>query len=458
VNKSSVTALAEQVAGDVLRPDDDGYDAARTVWNARFDRWPELIVRCAKTSDVQAAVEFARDMRMPLTVKGNGHSYAGNSTCDGGLLIDLKPMSTISIDAGARRAVVQAGATWGEFDAAAQAFGLAASGGTVSTVGISGLTLGGGEGWLTRKHGLACDNLIAADVVTASGDCIQASADTNPDLFWAIRGGGGNFGVVTRFEYALHEVGPELLAGQVIYDSRRLPELLRFYRDYFADAPDEVMGYFFCFRIPPIPAFPENLHGELVVDFVLCYCGDIADGETALAPFRSLGDPIVDTVAPMSYLALQQSFDAGMGSGNRWYTRGHKFDALSDDAIDAFASKLEPFPGEFTTAYIGADGGASGRVAGDATAFPHRSSRFEMHVFPGWVSHEDDDRIMGWARGLHAALAPFANGGVYLNLLADDEAARVPKAFGANYERLADIKRKWDPENLFRSNHNIVIE
>ena len=237
MNQRSTGELSAEIAGDVLTPDSEAYDAARAVWNARFDRRPALVVRCANAQDVQAAIRHARNAGLALAVKGGGHSYAGNSTSEGGLLIDLGPMRSIAVDAAKRRATVQPGATWGEFDRAAQAFGLATSGGTVSTVGIAGVTLGGGEGWLSRTHGLTLDNLVAADVVTANGECVRASADTNPELFWAIRGGSGNFGVVTSFEYALHEVGPELLAGQVVYGADRAPELLRFYRDYFADAP-----------------------------------------------------------------------------------------------------------------------------------------------------------------------------------------------------------------------------
>jgi FAD/FMN-containing dehydrogenase len=455
VNKKGKERLSRHVTGQVLAPKDAGYDEARRVWNARFDRRPALIVRCAAAGDVAPALGFAREEGLELAVKSGGHDYAGCSSCEGGLLIDLSPMTSVSIDAQSRRARVQPGATWAAFDRSAQAFGLATTGGTVSSVGVAGFTLGGGEGWLTRKHGLAVDNLVAADVVTAAGESVRASADENADLLWALRGGGGNFGVVTSFEYALHPVGPEVLAGQVIYPSERAPELLRAFRDFFADAPDEIGCYVFFLRIPPIPAFPAELHGRLVLDFVASYAGPIAAGEAALAPLRRLGAPIADTVGPVPYVALQQAFDAGMGPGQRWYSRSQYLDRLSDQAIAAVIDHLEPFPGEATTVYLGAQGGAIGRVAKDATAFPHRSAAFSIHAFPGWKSREQDDEIMAWTRRLHDAVAPHANGGVYVNMLADDENSRVRAAYRDHYDRLVALKKKWDPENLLRHNHNI---
>ncbi len=447
--------LERIVAGEVLGPDDPGYDAARTVWNGRFDSRPAVIVRAGSPDDVRAVVGFARTTGTALTVKGNGHSYAGVSAADGGILLDLRPMAAISVDAAARVVSVEPGATWGEVDAATQAHGLATPGGTVSSVGVSGLSLGGGEGWLQRVHGLTIDNLRAVEVVTAAGDVVRAAEDEHADLFWALRGGGGNFGIVTRFEYGLHAVGPELLAGQVLYPGSRAAEVLRAYRDYFITAPPEATGYAFFLRIPPIDAFPTSLHGQLVIDLVLCYVGPIGDGERALAPLRGLGDPIADTVGPVPFVGLQQAFDAGVGPGNRWYTRGSMFDELTDPAIDALVGGLEPFPGEFTLVYLGPGGGAVGRIPTDGTAYPHRTAAFSLHVWPGWVDAAADASIMGWARALHGAVQPHANGGVYVNLLAEDEADRVPAAFGPNYERLTRLKAAWDPGNLFRHNHNI---
>jgi FAD/FMN-containing dehydrogenase len=448
--------LSSRLTGPLLEAGDEGYDAARALWNARFDRRPDAIARCADASDVAEAVRFAVSNGALVSVKGGGHQYAGNTVGDGGLLIDLGEMRDVTVDAGARLAVVGAGATMGAFDGAAQEHGLATTGGTVSSVGVAGLTLGGGQGWLSRTHGMTCDNLVAAEVVTATGDIVRASEEENEELLWALRGGGGNFGVATSFTYRLHQVGPEVVAGQVVYPAERGRELLRVYRDVFRDAPDELCCFPFFFRVPPVEAFPEALHGDLVLAFVLAWVGPVEAAERNLAPFRSQGDPLVEAVGPVSYLALQQSFDAGMGPGNRWYTRAHDFDELTDEALDTLVARLDPFPGELTAVYFGPGGGAVGRVAPDATAYPHRGTEHGLHIFPGWMSDEDDEEIMSWARGLSEAMAPHANGGVYVNLLGEDEPERVRAAYGSNYERLARIKRTWDPGNVFRGNHNIV--
>ena len=444
-----------RVRGEVLWPGDADFDDACAVWNARFDSRPELIVRVAGPEDVAAAIAFAREEDLPLTVKGGGHDYAGRSAADGGLLIDLGVLDGVEIDPGARRARAGGGAILRSVDTASQAHGLAFPGGTVSTVGVGGVTLGGGEGWLTRKHGLACDNLVAAEVVTAAGEIVRASEDENPDLLWGLRGGSGNFGVVTSFELALHPLDHEVLAGQVIYPFERAGEFLRFYRKYVEDAPDEAACFPFIYRVPPLEVFPEAWHGELVLAFVLAFMGPVAEGETGLAPFREFGDPIVDGLVPQTWVALQQSFDPMMGKGSRWYTRAHYFDAISDEAIEALVDEIPPFPGELTTVYLGAGGGAAGRKAPNATAYPHRNAAHGVHVFPGWTDAGQDAEIMDWARGVSDAVAPYASGGVYVNLLGEDEEARVPAAYGPNYERLTKLKATWDPDNLFRANHNV---
>jgi FAD/FMN-containing dehydrogenase len=451
--------LDAAIGGEVLLPSDEGYDEARAVWNGRFDRRPAVIARCNSTADVAAAVRFARAKELPISVKSGGHDYAGNTVGEGGLLVDLASMRGVEVDPVGRRATAEPGATWRDVDEATQKHGLATPGGSVSSVGVAGFTLGGGAGWLTRKHGLAIDNLVAAEVVTAEGDVVRASEQENADLLWALRGGGGNFGIVTRFEYALHEVGPEVYAGQVIYPAERATELLRFFRDHMRDAPDDLMAFFFFLRVPPLEFFPEEHHGALAVDFVLTWLGPVEDGEAALAPFRALGEPIFDMVGPQPYLTLQQSFDEGMSAkGGRWYSRYHYLDGLTDAAIDTIVEGLKPFPGEFTTVYLADEGGAPGRIAVDATAFPHRTAGCSIHVFPGWVDSEADDRIMQWARGLGAAIAGHSNGGVYVNMLAEDERERVRAAYGVNYERLAGLKAKWDPGNVFRMNHNVLPE
>jgi FAD/FMN-containing dehydrogenase len=302
---------------------------------------------------------------------------------------------------------------------------------------------------------MAVDNLLSAEVVTAAGDVIRASEEENPDLFWGLRGGGGNFGIVTRFEYRLHRVGPEVLAGQVLYPLDRAGELLRWYRDHMKDAPDEVGVFPFFIRIPPLPDFPSQIHGEVVLDFVVAYAGPAGEGETHLRPFRDRGGALLDTVAPVPYVALQQAFDAGMGKGNRWYSRYLQLEEVSDGFIDTLLAHLDPFPGPFTAVYLGAQGGAAGRVPPDATAFPHRKAADALHIFPGWSDPDDDEEIMSWARGLYEKLEPFAGSGVYVNMLGEDENGRIPAAFQDNYSRLTALKRKWDPANMFRMNHNI---
>lgn len=450
-----VEAFKAIVEGVVLQPDDPGFHQARSVWNARFDRKPRLIVRCREADDVVASVNFAREEALSVSVKGGGHDYAGNTVGDGGILVDLSLMRDVSVYPEDRRAVVQPGATWADLDAATQAHGLATPGGTVSSVGVAGFTLGGGAGWLTRKYGLAVDNLVAAEMVTAGGEVVGASAEENSELFWGLRGGGGNFGIVTRFEYRLHAFGPEILAGQILYPLERAETLLRWYRDFMKKAPDEIGVFPFFIRIPPLPAFPSEIHGKVVLDFVVAYGGPVSEGESHLQPFRNHEGAILDTVAPIPYVALQQAFDAGMGKGNRWYSRYLQLEEVSDAFIHTLVQNLDPFPGAFTAVYLGAQGGAAGRVAPHATAYPHRNLADALHIFPGWSNADDDEAIMAWARDLYGKLRPFAEGGVYVNMLGDDEEHRIRAAYGDNYARLSKLKMEWDPDNVFRKNHNI---
>lgn len=446
--------LRSEIDGAVLTPGDAGYDDARAVWNGRFDSRPAAIARCAGPDDVAAAVRFARGHGLGVGVKAGGHDYAGKSAVEGGLLIDLSSLDGVDVDADARTARVEAGATWGDFDAAAQRHGLATTGPTVSTVGVAGATLGGGSGWLLRKHGLSLDNLRAAEMVAADGRVVRASADEHPDLFWALRGGGGNLGVVTAFEFQLHEVGPELLAGQVIHRLDRAPEVLRAYRAYMEEAPDEVMAYAFFLRLPPIEGFLEAYHGQVVLDLVVSYAGPVEEGQAALRPLRELGDPLADTTEPVAYTALQQSFDAGLPEGQRYFSKAHYLDGLDDALIDTLVDRAAGLQGAFTMAYLEPVTGAAGRVDADATAFPHRRAAYSFHVLAGWTEPDADDELMDWTRAWHDAVAPYANGGVYVNLLSG-EGDRVPAAYGPNYERLARLKAEWDPDNVFRANHNV---
>jgi FAD/FMN-containing dehydrogenase len=447
--------LRERMRGTVLSPGDAGYDEARMVWNARFDRRPAAIALCSTEGDVQAALAVARESGLPVSVRGGGHDYAGYGVCDDGLVIDVGPINQVRIDRASKTAHVGAGATWGAFDREAQAVGLATTGPTVSTVGVAGSTLGGGTGYLSRRFGLSLDNLLSADVVTAAGDRLRASDREHEDLFWALRGGGGNFGIVTGLEYRLHEVGPEVLAGQVVYRIEDAGAVLRFYREFMAAAPDEVQCYPVIFRVPAVPAFPAEFQGQLAIDLVVAHTGAIDAGEKALAPLRGLGHPILSAIAPTSYTAVQQTFDPGTPKGHRWYSKAHYLDALTDGAIDTLLEHIRDFAGALTIVYFEPMGGVLARIRPDATAFPHRAAAHSFHVLAGWSDADDDQAVMSWAASLHRAMARHANGGVYVNLLDPDEAGGVRAAYGPNYERLARIKATYDPGNLFRLNHNI---
>lgn len=445
--------LARQVQGRVLEATDEGYDDARSIANGRFDRRPDIIVRCRDADDVETTVVFAREEGLPLSVRGGGHSYAGKTVGDGGLLVDLSSMKTIRVDVGSATAILEPGVTCGELDRATQEHGLATPVPTVSSVGVAGAALGGGSGYLSREFGLTLDNLVAVDVVTADGRRLRASADEHPDLFWAMRGAGPNFGIVTSLELRLHEVGPEVLAGQIIYPFDHAVDLLRFYRDFMGDAPDGFACYPFMIRIPPVEPFPERLHGHPALDFVVYH----VDPEAAdfVQPLRQLGETILDVVEPLAYTTVQQTFDAALPSGQRYYSRAHYLDELSDGSIDTMAAHAPEMKGPLTAAYLEPLGGAIGKVAPSATAFGGRSAGYSFHILAGWMEAADDVAVMASARRFHDAMAPHATGGVYVNLLADDEDERVPAAYGDNYPRLVELKTEWDPHNLFRMNYNI---
>lgn len=454
IGGSAVQTLRKSIAGSVLAPGDDGYDEARRVWNARFDRRPDLIVRCRTAGDVAKAVTFARDERLPISVKGGGHSYAGKTVGEGGLLIDLSLMKAIRIDAKARTVDVEAGVTCGDLDLATQEHGLATPLPTVSSVGVAGAALGGGSGYVSRKYGLTIDNLLSVDLVTADGRVLQTSDEAHPDLFWAVRGAGANFGVATSLRLRLHDVGPEVLAGQIIYPFDKAGELLRFFRDYMAGAPDELQCYPFMFRVPPIEAFPARFHGQPVLDFVVCYL-DPGAGDV-VQPLRTLGEPILDVVGPAAYTAVQQGFDANLPAGQRYFSRAHDLAGLSDAAIETATAHVQNMQGAFTAAYFDPSGGAIGRVASSATPFAGRTSSYGFHALGGWSDPADDETVMRWVRTFHDAMAPRAAGTVYVNVLGDDEDDRVAAAYGDNHARLVELKTRWDPDNVFRMNGNIA--
>lgn len=446
--------LATALGGNLLEPDDAGFDASQAVWNARFDSNPDLIALCSDAEDVKAALAFAVENDFSLSVKGGGHSYAGKSAADGGLLVDLSMMKTIDISEDTSAVTVGPGVTCRDLDAATQAHGLATPTPTVSSVGVVGAALGGGGGYLSRRFGLTLDNVTSAEVVTADGKVLRASADENADLFWAIRGGGGNFGVVTELELRLHKVGPEVLSGQVIYPFDNATEVLRSFRDFMDGAPEDLQCYPFCFRVPPIDLFSEELHGEPVIDFVICHQDPTATD--AIAPLRELGDPILDAVAPTLYSVTQTAFDANLPKGQRYLSRAHDLASLSDGAIEAMVEYVPRMVGGLTAAYFDPQGGAIGRVDPTATAYAGRDARYGFHIIAGWVDAASDDEVIGWATEFHAAMGEHATGGVYVNLIAEDEDERIPAAYGPNLDRLRDLKHKYDPENLFRGNYNVA--
>lgn len=450
-----LTALRPQLRGSLCLKGEPGYDEARTIWNAMIDRRPSAVVRCQGASDVMQAVRFARENGLLVAVRGGGHNIAGNAVCEGGLLIDLSPMRSVRIDAKKRTARVEPGVTLGEFDKEAQAFGLATPLGINSTTGVGGLALGGGFGWLSRKFGFTVDSLLTADVVTADGALVQASAAENPDLFWAIRGGGGNFGVVTSFEFQLYPLGPSVTAGLIVHPFARARELLSKYRKVAAEAPDELTIWVVLRKAPPLPFLPAEVHGQDILVFAVCYAGNSTKADAALAPLRALGEPIADVIGVQPYAAWQTAFDPLLTPGAFNYWKSHNFAALSDQLLDLLVDAVGTLPTGECEIFIAQLGGASSRVSSEATAYPHRDANFVMNVHTRWRERDDEQRSIKWARELFAAAAPHATGGVYVNFMPEDETERVQGAYGSNYERLATLKGKYDPRNLFRLNQNV---
>jgi FAD/FMN-containing dehydrogenase len=453
---SDVEAFALQIGGGVLGRNHPGFDDARRVWNGTVDRRPALIARCVDTGDVQAAVRFAAAHRMLVSVRGGGHHIAGNAVAEGGLMLDLSGMRAIGIDAARRTARVGPGALLGEVDREAQAHGLATPLGINSTTGVAGLTLGGGFGWLTRRHGMTIDNLLRATVVTADGAVRVASATSQPELFWALRGGGGNFGVVTEFEFQLHPVGPEVYAGLVVYPFAQAREVLRAWRDFTLGAPDELSAWAVLRKAPPLPFLPASAHGTEVVILPLVHSGDVEAGRIAAAPLLRLGDPLGVALGPTPYAGFQAAFDPLLTAGGRNYWKSNNFSTLTDAALDVTIASAARLPGPECEIFVAQLGGAMGRVKPSATAFVGRDARYIMNVHGRWSDAGDDDRVRDWARQVFQAAAPHATGSGYVNFLTDDEAERVATSYGANYARLQAVKRRFDPDNLFRMNLNIT--
>jgi FAD/FMN-containing dehydrogenase len=455
VDAATIGELEGTLRGKILDQSSPTYDEARAIWNAMIDRKPGLIVRCLGAADVIRTVRFARDNELLVAVRGGGHNIAGSAICDGGVVIDLSQMKSVRVDTPAQQAWVEPGATLADLDKETQAFGLAVPTGINSTTGVAGLTLGGGFGWITRKFGLTIDNLLSADVVTADGNLVHATTKENPDLFWALRGGGGNFGVVTAFEFQLHKLGPQVLSGLVVHPFDDAAKLLKDYRRLLDSAPDELTCWVVLRKAPPLPFLPAEWHGREVLVFAMCYSGDIKEGEKAMAGLRGFGKPIADVVGPHPFAGWQSAFDQLLTPGARNYWKSHDFAQLSDETIEILIDAVRQLPGPECEIFIFHVGGAAGRVAPDATAFSQRNAHFGMNVHTRWREASMDKKCIAWAKKLFDAAAPFAIGTAYVNFMPGDEGERVEKAYGTSYSRLAQVKRRYDPSNLFRMNQNI---
>jgi len=455
VSEEVIFHLKNQIKGNVILPENNDYDKSREIWNSLFDRHPSVIIKCRNSEDVKNSINFARTHDIPVSVKSGGHDYSGKSVCEDGIVIDLSELKKVEINQNEKRARVEAGVLIGEFDKKAQEYGLASTGATVSTVGLAGFTLGGGSGYLARKHGLSIDNLISVELVTSNGEEVTASEIENPDLFWAVRGGGGNFGIVTSFEFQLHSTGPEIMAGQVVYPLDQANEAIRFYHSWMTSAFDELTCYLFFLKVPPLDIFPVKYHGKPAISFVVGHIGSLEQARKEIKPLMEFGNPILQAVQPMPYTSAQTMFDEGLVKGNRWYSKAHYLDTISDDLIGVILSNTEDVPGPLSVVYLEPMGGAINRIDQNATAFPHRSAAYSIHILTGWSDANKDEAVISWSREFYNELKPFSTGGVYVNLLGQDEKERVKSAYGTNFQKLREIKRKWDPGNLFRQNHNI---
>jgi FAD/FMN-containing dehydrogenase len=455
ISTEALETLTGSVRGNVLTPESEGYDAARTIWNGMIDRRPALIVQCAGQADVVRAVRFASERELLIAIRGAGHNIAGKALADGSFLIDLSGMRAVHVDPKAKRAWVEPGATLGDLDDETQLFGLATPTGINSTTGIAGLTLGGGFGWLSKKYGLTVDSLRSAQVVTAAGTVLTASEQENADLFWALRGGGGNFGIVTAFEFELYEVGPTVLSGLIVHPAAAAPDVMRFYQKFDMETSDDLNVWTVFRKAPPLPFLPPEVHGTDVLIIAAFCTGDMAAGEKALQPIRDFGDPIADVIGPHPFTGWQQAFDPLLTPGARNYWKSHNFASMPDGLIDAAIEFSGRLPSNQTEIFFGGLGGQINRVAADATAYPHRDAKYVMNVHARWEDPADDAKCIAWAREYYDATAPFATGGVYVNFVPDGDAV-IAQAYGPNYDRLVEVKRKYDPKNLFRVNQNIT--
>jgi FAD/FMN-containing dehydrogenase len=451
----AIAGIKGTIKGSVLATDDPNYDEARKIWNAMIDRRPAVIVQPADAGDVGPAIQFAQANALEISVRGAGHNIAGNAVCNGGMMIDFSNMRNVRVDAGKKRATVGPGATLGDLDNATQQHGLATPVGINSTTGIAGLTLGGGFGWLTRKHGMTIDNLVSAEVVTADGKRLRASEKDNAELFWALRGGGGNFGVVSEFEFALHPVGPEILAGLIVFPFAQAKQVLSRYRHFASAAPEDLNVWAVLRQAPPLPFLPENVHGQEVVVLPIFYAGAVEEGQKLVEPLRTFGDVLGEHIGAQPYTQWQKAFDPLLAPGARNYWKSHNFTELTDGAFDAIIEYAGKLPSPQCEIFIGHIAGVANRVAPDATAYTHRDAKFVLNVHGRWDSPAQDASGVEWARAFFNASAPYASAGAYVNFMTEEEGNRVAAAYGSNYDRLVQIKRRYDPENVFHLNQNI---
>jgi FAD/FMN-containing dehydrogenase len=447
--------LKGKVEGQLVLPGDPNYEEVRKIWNAMINRRPAVIVQCAKADDVPHAIRLARRNGLEISIRGAGHNIAGNAVCEGGVMIDLSNMKNVRVDAAKRRAYVEPGATLADFDGAVQEYGLATPVGINSTTGIAGLTLGGGFGWMTPKYGMTIDNLVSVDVVTADGKKVRANENENADLFWAVRGGGGNFGVVTQFEFKLHPVGPEILAGLIVFPLDQAKQVLGKYREFVKSAPEELSVWVVFRQAPPLPFLPKEVHGKEVVLLAIFYAGDIAEGEKSIAALRRFGDAHGEYIGAMPYVQWQKAFDPLLTPGARNYWKSHNFTELPNEALDTMVEFAKKLPSPQCEIIIALVAGAANRVPADAMAYGHRDAKFVMNVHGRWDEAAHDETCISWARAFFEATAPYASGGAYVNFMTEDESDRVAAAYGVNYARLRQIKKRYDPENIFHMNQNI---
>ncbi|MCE8518999.1 FAD-binding oxidoreductase [Ruegeria pomeroyi] len=455
VDEALIADLEASLRGDVSRPGTPGYESARTIWNAMVDRNPGLVIHARGASDVQHAVRFARKNNLVMSIRSGGHQIAGHAVVDGALLLDLSGMTSVGVDPLAKTARVEPGALLSDVDKETQAYGLILPVGINSTTGIAGLTLGGGFGWTTRKFGMTIDNLLSAEVVTADGDIITCSNSHNADLFWALRGGGGNFGVVTAFHFRLHALGPEVMSGLIVHPISEAISLLNELPSITDTADDGLTIWTVMRKAPPLPFLPEEWHGKEVLIFAACYAGDMAEGEKAMAGLRSLGNPIVDVIGPHPFVGWQAAFDPLLTPGERNYWKSHDFASLSPEAIEVLVAAIGDLPDPQSEVFIAHVGGAMARVAPGETAYPERSAHFIMNVHTRWSTADKDDFCIGWARKLFDDMRPYSTGSAYVNFMPEDEVDRIDNVYGANMQRLSEVKAKYDPDNFFRCNHNI---